>query len=328
VSGGNLGLEFAKRTFHKGEDISPIPLTEFAAALKSIAEMRSFKERYNLTFPQLVKTLGFKFRVLGSLTLRFSLLGTKIKRIFLAINLPFDEGSVTEFFRTGSALSALYKVDLLSLAEKFRETEFLQLAKSALRLIKGITGGKHIYNLGHHPFEALLVSSAVFLIPRRFIKTEQLLEIAGPKGPKSFIVQDVRLVKGSVMPPEESILDLNNEAIYLDSWPWAEWISVLGTYVDAIVIPQREKILSTLEPFSSGWIPAMVSLPKGFADIYLLYLESARAAAKASPASLSLGKVLSSERRVDPVQIKLWKRWASVLQGTSLLNSKANTSKN
>lgn len=327
VSGGNLGLEFAKRTFHKGEDISPIPLTEFAAALKSIAEMRSFAERYNLSFPQLVKTLGFKFRVLGSLTLRFSLLGTKIKRIFLAINLPFDEGSVTEFFRTGSALSALYKVDLLSLAEKFRETEFLQLAKSALRVIKGITGGKHIYNLGHHPFEALLVSSAVFLIPRRFIKTEQQMDILGPHGPRSFVVYDVRLVKGSVMPPDESISDLNPEAIYLDSWPWAAWTAVLGTYVDAIVIPQREKILSTLEPFSSGWIPAMVSLPKGFADIYLLYLESARAAAKASPASLSLGKVLSSERRVDPVQIKLWKRWASVLQGTSLLNSKANTSK-
>jgi hypothetical protein len=188
ISGGNLGLEFAKKTFHKGEDISPIPLTEFAAALGAISEMRAFAQKFNLGFPALVKTLGYKFRILGSLTKRFSLLNAKVKIIFLATNLPFDEGSVHEFFRVGSALSALYKVDILAIAEKFRATEFLKLAKSALRVIAGVRGGSHIYNLGHHPFEALLVSSMKFLLPNQFIEVHTTYDLFGPKGPNAFVM--------------------------------------------------------------------------------------------------------------------------------------------
>jgi len=330
ISGGNLGLEFAKRTFHKGEDISPIPLTEFAAALSAISEMRSFASKFSLSFPALVKTLGYKYRTLGSLTKRFSLLNSKVKIIFLAINLPFDEGSVREFFKVGAALSALYKVDVLEIAKKFQSTEFLKLAKSALRVIQGVRGGSHIYNLGYHPFEALLVSSAKFLLPNRFIEASTIYCILGPKGPNSFILDKFQPVEGSMYAPlEDSVLFSYVEDMKIkDSWPWAGWHTVLGTYVDALVIPGRMKLLSTLEPFSSGWIPAMVGIPNDFAAMYMLYLESARAAAKASPASLSLGKVLAPKRGADPVQIKLWRRWASVLQGTSLLNSRLATSTN
>jgi hypothetical protein len=331
ISGGNLGLEFAKRTFHKGEDISPIPLSEFAAALGAISEMRSFAEKFNLNFPALVKTLGYKYRVLGSLTKRFSLLNAKLKIIFLATNLPFDEGSVTEFFRVGSALSALYKVDVLAIAEKFRSTEFLKLAKSALRVIAGVRGGKHIYNLGHHPFEALLLSSAKFLLPNNFKNEYKTYDLLGPDGSGKceFILENFRPVKEPDYAPEQSnVLSMYENVEMKDSWPWAAWTAVLGTYVDALVIPARSKILETLEPFSSGWIPAMVGIPNDFAEMYMLYLKSAREAAKASPSSLSLGKVLAPSRGVDPVQIKLWRRWSSVLQGTQLLNSGLATSTN
>jgi hypothetical protein len=330
ISGGNLGLEFAKRTFHKGEDISPIPLTEFAAALGSISEMRSFALKFNLGFPALVKTLGYKFRVLGSLSKRFSLLNARIKIVFLATNLPFDEGSVLEFFRVGSALSALYKIDILAIAKKFQATEFLKLAKSALRVITGIRGGSHIYNLGYHPFEALIVSSMKFLLPSRFIEVNSTYDLFGPKGPDTFVMLNYTppVEELEYVPFEDSISSSESNMKIKDSWPWKAWTAVLGTYVDALVIPSRSKILGVLEPFSSGWIPAMVGIPNDFAAMYMLYLESAREAAKASPSSLSLGKVLAPERGGDPVQIKLWRRWSSVLQGTQLLNSRLATSTN
>jgi hypothetical protein len=107
------------------------------------------------------------------------------------------------------------------------------------------------------------------------------------------------------VPLEDSVSSTESNVKMKDSWPWAAWNTVLGTYVDALVIPARTKILSVLEPFSSGWIPAMVGIPNDFATLYMLYLESAREAAKASPSSLSLGKVLAPSRGVDPVQIKL-----------------------
>jgi hypothetical protein len=330
ISGGNIGLEFAKRTFHRGVDISPIPLTEFAAALSAISEMRSFAVKYHLTFPALVKTLGYGYTVLGSLTKRFSSFSSRIKVVFLAITLPFDEGSVKDFFETGAARGALYKVDFLAIAEKFREREFLNLARSALRVIRSVRAGQHIYNLGYRPFEKLLSSSADKLIRSAefFIDVRVRMDVLGPKGPCSFIAVGIEPLEGSDHIPEESIVGVSRENVIRDSWVWKPWVRVLGTFVDMLVLPAREKILTTLQPFESGWIPAMVSLPPGFADIYLLYLESAREAAKASPATLSLGRVLPSERGSDPIQIKLWRRWSSVLQGTKLLDSSANTPTN
>jgi hypothetical protein len=59
-------LEFAKRVFLKGINISPTPLAEFHAALMNPVALFEYKRKYNLSWPQTVKAAGFGFRVVGS----------------------------------------------------------------------------------------------------------------------------------------------------------------------------------------------------------------------------------------------------------------------
>jgi hypothetical protein len=61
-----VGLEFAKKTFVRGKEVSPIPLSEFRASTTSPVALLEFGRRYNLTFPQLLRVAGFGYRVLGN----------------------------------------------------------------------------------------------------------------------------------------------------------------------------------------------------------------------------------------------------------------------
>lgn len=67
MSPKGTGLEFAKKTFWRSVDVSPIPLTELHAALMSPTTLAQFGKVHNLKFPQLVKVAGFGYRVLGGL---------------------------------------------------------------------------------------------------------------------------------------------------------------------------------------------------------------------------------------------------------------------
>jgi hypothetical protein len=63
-------MEFAKRLFFKGVNISPAPLAEFHAALANPVALYYYKLKYNLTWPQTVKAAGFGYRVVGSVDSR------------------------------------------------------------------------------------------------------------------------------------------------------------------------------------------------------------------------------------------------------------------
>lgn len=62
ISVDGIGLEFAKKTLYKGKDVSPIPLKEYSAALRTSASFKAFVLKYNCP-PSVVKTLlglGYK----------------------------------------------------------------------------------------------------------------------------------------------------------------------------------------------------------------------------------------------------------------------------
>lgn len=60
-----IGLEFAKKTFVRSVNVSPIPLKEMHSALQSPAALLEFGRAHNLSFPTLLKVAGFGYRVLG-----------------------------------------------------------------------------------------------------------------------------------------------------------------------------------------------------------------------------------------------------------------------
>jgi len=86
------GLEFAKRTFFKGENVSPTPLKELTSALQSIPGMLDYISKYNLTLPMAVTVAGFGYRVKGSLNKPVHKLNLKIR--YLALGVWLSEGKV------------------------------------------------------------------------------------------------------------------------------------------------------------------------------------------------------------------------------------------
>jgi len=67
ISPKGIGLEFAKKTFYKGINVSPTPLKELFSALQSPSQLIMYGKTYGLTLTGLVKVAGFGYKVLGGL---------------------------------------------------------------------------------------------------------------------------------------------------------------------------------------------------------------------------------------------------------------------
>ncbi|CCG47524.1 RNA dependent RNA polymerase [Clitocybe odora virus] len=63
MSHRGIGLEFAKKTFFQGFNVSPSPLTEVLAALKDPIALLQYGKIYGLKFVDLLTVAGFGFRV-------------------------------------------------------------------------------------------------------------------------------------------------------------------------------------------------------------------------------------------------------------------------
>jgi hypothetical protein len=79
LSHKGIGLEFAKKTFYRGNNISPTPLRELHAALKSPVDLWEYGKKYSLSLPQLLKVAGFGYKVLGSLKKPLRKLNLKVR---------------------------------------------------------------------------------------------------------------------------------------------------------------------------------------------------------------------------------------------------------
>jgi len=91
LSPKGLGLEFAKRTFIMINgtltNVSPSPLKELAAALKSLPAMIDYAIKYKLSIAQTVSVAGFGFRVLGSLHKPLRFLNVKVRYLLVSLSL-------------------------------------------------------------------------------------------------------------------------------------------------------------------------------------------------------------------------------------------------
>jgi hypothetical protein len=91
ISPKGTAIEFAKRTFWKGVDVSPIPILEFVMANLTLAEAVSFAKKYTMTFPGLLKSLGYGYRVLGSLSQHVGRLNSRVRALLFASSMPSNE---------------------------------------------------------------------------------------------------------------------------------------------------------------------------------------------------------------------------------------------
>lgn len=89
MSPKGLGLEFAKKTFVSGVDVSPVPYKEVHSALCGVSSLINFGMKYSMSLPQILKFAGFGFKVIGSCNRHITTLNLKVKFIVLTL-MTFD----------------------------------------------------------------------------------------------------------------------------------------------------------------------------------------------------------------------------------------------
>lgn len=92
LSPKGIGLEFAKRTLINGTDVSPVPFLEQIAARRTLSEMLSFRVKYNLSLLQVLRFLGYGYKVDPSKNSRI------VKAIKVALMIPKTSKDLIDLF--------------------------------------------------------------------------------------------------------------------------------------------------------------------------------------------------------------------------------------
>lgn len=139
LSQSGSALEFAKRTFYRGVDVSPVSLKEWVAATRSPAALAQFAKTFKLGLPALSKALGFGYKVLGGLHKPFRDLNSRMKFLVLALNAPTTVEEVKTFFMIGAPRHLKSLNETREVIEYFVKLATMQMerdVKSALQACK------------------------------------------------------------------------------------------------------------------------------------------------------------------------------------------------
>jgi hypothetical protein len=124
LSPKGLALEFAKRTFYKGMDVSPVPFKEVAAASLSIPSSIQFAKKYSLTLPKLLSAYGYGFRVLGQLNRPVGKLSSTVRQFVLQYKaMDLNTHNLLEFLSIGGPKRPRYVYDDWAMQMAFLQEE-------------------------------------------------------------------------------------------------------------------------------------------------------------------------------------------------------------
>nr|WMI40078.1 MAG: RNA-dependent RNA polymerase [Rhizoctonia cerealis duamitovirus] len=107
VSPYGTALEFAKRTFWNGVDVSPISFVEIQMAFTHPAGAVDFIKKYGLSLAAFLKAAGYRFNVLGQLNKPIGKLNSKVRLLVLALNTPVTVDEINDFFTLGMPRSGI-----------------------------------------------------------------------------------------------------------------------------------------------------------------------------------------------------------------------------
>jgi hypothetical protein len=81
-------MEFAKRTFLDGIDVSMVPFAEFVAGRLSLAGLLELVRKYSLTFGQTLSVLGYGYKAKASASKRLFSMPKRLRNYILAFHGP------------------------------------------------------------------------------------------------------------------------------------------------------------------------------------------------------------------------------------------------
>jgi len=132
-----LTVEFAKRVFFNGIDISPVPVLEFTSSLFDYGRLIAFTRKYKLTNLQIAKLLGFRFRALAKFTsASFHSLNYKLRMLLVALEVPTTEEGAQSLLELGSPPTTNVRLAVEEILKTFTQAEIRSLLLKLDRLEK------------------------------------------------------------------------------------------------------------------------------------------------------------------------------------------------
>jgi hypothetical protein len=98
LSPKGLALEFAKRTWYRGVDVSPITVKDLASALTAVPNLVQFGFHHNVSLANCLKIAGYGYKVLGGLNKPFYKLNQLVRNIILSHLIPANFDTIGELF--------------------------------------------------------------------------------------------------------------------------------------------------------------------------------------------------------------------------------------
>jgi len=339
-------LEFAKRIFMDGHDVSAIPLKEFFASLSGYGDLIQFARKYNLGTLDLARMLGFKYRALSKVNHGFTAMPAAIKRIAVAMALPTTADEVLPYLELGKPKVSPWPVSLDKFFSEFTQTEFRNLLNTISKRYNAVLGDPNLLvhllpDLKNDPLLHSIISQK-YCVPvypfdmLNWVEREshpapigggaaEPWVIPGPAEAKeyglgfTFTVQpgnpvfqpkDVR----GFRPHSPDNLRAISKAMLTDGMV-REFRVALSFLVDFQIIPKRLAVLEANRAVQS-LIAQRWLLPEDIAQVFVSFLEVSREAALVRSTPVSFIREESPERSKDPVSLRMWRRWSKLIQGT------------
>jgi hypothetical protein len=139
ISLDGTALEFAKKTLYKGTDVSPVPIKEYASALRSSSSFIELVRKYSLTIGPIKRLLGLGFASHNSL---------RMKMFELLLLVPKSHKDVLNFYSS---------IIIVGAKEMHFHQAVIDLVNAAFRKVNS--------------FESILDKPGLRFIPEENLKT-------------------------------------------------------------------------------------------------------------------------------------------------------------
>nr|WAY16591.1 putative RNA-dependent RNA polymerase [Rhizoctonia solani mitovirus 114] len=291
ISHQGTAMEFAKRTYWFGHDVSPVPLKEFASATTALGASVEMIKKYNLSIAEYLQAMQVGWRVRSRLNAHIGSLPSRVRLLILAVNLPLTEEEATRFFELGAPRVANYKVDILSVMKEFATVENKRAISTLLRMSNGAAYSDQSDWAREEAAEAVLDALGI---------TAQ-----DPKGPRATLNSFAKEmgVLAEMKYPFRCLTDVLDNLARLTHFN-----------VKVNIVKDAERLIKQLHN---------LKIDGNFAEFYLGFIKIQREISKINLDAL--GQVRPNHPEIEgiltPIQVRLWKRWSKVLQGTSEMKS-------
>jgi len=328
LSRQGTALEFAKRTVFNGVDVSPVAWKEFYASTRNIGAWISMNKKWNVPFARALLALGAGWKVRSWLNKPLGKLSARIRLLILASNIPTSIDAVAPFFELGQAKVPRYRVDTIRIIRSFVDREVSRLFGQVHSLAPLSQGGETSNPWALKLARAFGVELGLDLSPT-FWETRRdwhvMSYFVDELDPATCFNHAEAWEGHARIEPTGEVEDVNVGT----SQGALRAIAVgLRTLIQAIRVQQTVNWVVDLNRLATEcW--ELMKLTEGsnpindatFAGIYIRYLELQReiAAFNRNVLATSRPNPLEVKGLLDPSQVRLWKRWSSILQGTQKL---------